>query len=368
VSDAQSLSGDLLAAAVAGDARAYTTVVQRAQRAITAIALSIVRDVPASEDIAQEAFLRCWRDRTRLRNPDSLLPWLREVTRNLARDHLRAAAQRLPTVTIESQADLIVHDAPAAASLIDAEAERRILREAIDELPEDSRETLLLYFREGEDHRAVAALLGLEEATVRQRISRARRSLCADLLARLSSIAVASAPTAGFAASIGASLLAASAPAAAGVAFGVSAAGAAGGKGLGHAVAAGVGGVLAGIGVGLAGALLGVRLRGGAAGDDACIRLAASWFAISSSVLLTAGIVRFGAGGSLQPVTFAVLFVASLACGALFARFVPWLMVRRGYRPGNPSRRSMAMMWMAIAAGVGAGALGYFVAQRLYAG
>jgi len=46
--------------------------------------------VQASEDIAQEAFIKAWQQLNQLSNPSSFLPWLRQITRNLARDWLRA--------------------------------------------------------------------------------------------------------------------------------------------------------------------------------------------------------------------------------------------------------------------------------------
>ena len=78
-------------AAQRGDRDAYGRIVLACQNAVTAIALAITRDVQASEDIAQEAFLKAWKHLGSLKNPDSLLPWLRQITRNLARDHLRSA-------------------------------------------------------------------------------------------------------------------------------------------------------------------------------------------------------------------------------------------------------------------------------------
>ena len=83
-----------LPAARAGDRIAYGRIVAACQNTVTAVALAITRDVPASEDIAQDAFLSAWQHIKRLQNPASFLPWLRQITRNLARDHLRAARHR----------------------------------------------------------------------------------------------------------------------------------------------------------------------------------------------------------------------------------------------------------------------------------
>src|SRR5688500_4080845 len=83
-----------LPAAATGDRDAYGRIVAACQNTVTAVALAMTRDVPASEDIAQEAFLSAWQHLKRLQNPTSFLPWLRQITRNLARDHLRANRNR----------------------------------------------------------------------------------------------------------------------------------------------------------------------------------------------------------------------------------------------------------------------------------
>ena len=102
-----------LPAARGGDHAAYGRIVSACQNTVTAIALAIVRDVPSSEDIAQDAFLSAWQHLRRLHNPDSFLPWLRQITRNLARDHLRANKRALHKVDFASDDQM---DAAIAAA------------------------------------------------------------------------------------------------------------------------------------------------------------------------------------------------------------------------------------------------------------
>ena len=83
-----------------GDQAAYGRIVAACQGGISAIALAMVRDVPSSEDIAQEAFIKGWTSLPRLRNPSSFLPWLRQITRNLARDHLRDEPAPQPSTVL----------------------------------------------------------------------------------------------------------------------------------------------------------------------------------------------------------------------------------------------------------------------------
>ncbi|WP_202845606.1 RNA polymerase sigma factor [Luteimonas saliphila] len=244
-----------LPAAVRGDRDAYGRIVVASQNVVTAVALAITRDVPTSEDIAQEAFLSAWHHLPRLKNPSSFLPWLRQITRNLAHDHLRGRRNRMldgevAELAIQHAAD---PDGCPMQQALDAERDA-VAADLISELPEDSREALLLYYREGQSSKQVAMLLGLSDAAVRKRLSRARQSVREDLLTRFSDFARSSAPSAAFAVGVTAAL-GFSKPAAA--------------AGLGIATKSIAGGLFARFALGFAGAASGGLLGG----------LVAAWFA-----------------------------------------------------------------------------------------
>ncbi|ALN64744.1 RNA polymerase sigma factor, sigma-70 family protein [Lysobacter antibioticus] len=188
-----------LPAAAGGDRAAYSRIVSACQNSVTSIALAMVRDVHASEDIAQEAFLSAWQNIRKLQNPSSFLPWLRQITRNLANDHLRSR-QRQPRGVDDVEAAIAAAADPEPSTVEQLiEAERtEVAAELISALPDESREVLLLYYREGQSSQQVAALLGLSDAAVRKRLSRARSTVRSELLDRFAVFARASAPSVGF--------------------------------------------------------------------------------------------------------------------------------------------------------------------------
>ncbi|WP_146910070.1 RNA polymerase sigma factor [Arenimonas daejeonensis] len=247
-----------LPAAARGDRDAYGRIVAGCQSTVTSIALAIVRDVHASEDIAQEAFLSAWQNLRKLNNAASFLPWLRQITRNLARDHLRSQYRRAPPGgDVESLIASVADPHPGPAEQLGDARDHAIAAAVIDSLPEESREVLLLYYREGQSSRQVAGLLGLQDAAVRKRLSRARERVREELLQRLGEFAKSTAPGAGFSAAVLAMLMVGAPPAAAATAFGAGALGAVNGAtklGIGA-----LGGAFAGIVGGLWGVWFGVR-------------------------------------------------------------------------------------------------------------
>ena len=191
------------AAAKSGDRAAYGRIVAACQNAITAIALAITRDTQASEDIAQETFLKAWRHLGSLKNPDSLLPWLRQIARNLARDHLRGSHSRpLSGESAEIAISLAADTAPTPDELLLRTEQERVAADIMANLPEDSREVLLLYYREGQSSQQVAHLLGLTDAAVRKRLSRTRGQVRDELMRHFGEFARSTAPGAAFASAV----------------------------------------------------------------------------------------------------------------------------------------------------------------------
>ncbi|MEO8000640.1 MAG: sigma-70 family RNA polymerase sigma factor [Arenimonas sp.] len=201
-----------LPAAANGDQHAYSRIVHGCQNTVTSIALAIVRDVPASEDIAQEAFMSAWQQLKKLKNAGSFLPWLRQITRNLARDYLRAQKYRAnPAGDIEAMMLSVADPAPGPSEFLAEQEDAKIAAAVIDALPEESREVLLLYYREGQNTHQVASLLGMQDAAVRKRLSRARQTIREELLQRTGNFVKASAPSLAFTTLVS-SLLFAAAP------------------------------------------------------------------------------------------------------------------------------------------------------------
>jgi RNA polymerase sigma factor (sigma-70 family) len=195
-----SLEADVTQAAL-GDRGAYARLIERTRSLVTSVALAVLRDLPSSEDVAQDVYLAVWRDLRKLRNPASFLPWLRQLTRNRALDLVRRGARRPGSPNAEPPDRLLASVADPTTAGVSAE-ERSALEQALEELPDDAREVLALYYREGRSVAQVATLLGLREATVKKRLQRARDALRRATFEKLGEVLERSAPGAGFTAAV----------------------------------------------------------------------------------------------------------------------------------------------------------------------
>lgn len=342
----------VILAAAGGDSSAFAKVVDTYRAAICSVALAIVGDLATSEDVAQEVFVAAWRRLNELRNPQSVGPWLRQITRNRANDALRKRHRDVP-------ADPLAHHLVAADDLGEATlaCERRaVLEECLQELPLDAREILLLFYREGRSVRQVSRLLELSEVAAKKRLSRARAQLRQDVLERFSEAAQNTAPRAAFTTAVITAITVGSPSIASAATGGVLATG---GK-LGKLALGGAG---AGAGLGIAGVLVGMhRVRAGARTDAERARLRTitivSVAHVAALTLLVLPVVRY----LDHPIALWSWYAALIGGFAVIHRlWIPRVIAQRlaAERREDPTaaRRQRLQRWMGLA-GLLVGAIG----------
>lgn len=156
---------DLLTRVTRGDETALTHLFERHSRLVYAMALRVLSDPAAAEDVVQEVFMQIWRSpMSYVAERGGLGGWLAVVARNRAIDALR---RRRPSDPLDGL--------PLASSFdLAGQSERNLLlekaRAVILTLPPAERSALELAFFEGLTHTEIAAKLQQPLGTVKSRI------------------------------------------------------------------------------------------------------------------------------------------------------------------------------------------------------
>jgi RNA polymerase sigma factor (sigma-70 family) len=368
---ASSLFDDDVRAAAAGNAKAYANLVDASRNVVCSIALATVRDVSVSEEIAQEVYLAAWRGLGTLRNPASFIPWIRQLTRNLSVEHLRRHRRRemrhLPRGEADEVLASVVDPAASAASHLVSSEDQRAVADAVDELPNDSREVVILFYREGRSAAQVAALLGLKESAVKKRLSRAQISLKETFVGRSGQAFARTTPSAAFT-TVVVGMVVAGAPATA------TAAGLGVAKSMGSApplakALATLGGAVLGLVSGLAGVWLGVQKSLQVARDEEerdalrTFRWANIALVVAVSIAWAIAPRVFDSPSSIM-VTYAVFVVGMCAS---YGVWLPHIVARQhaaevAEDPASARRhqRQRAWRWLGLLVGVTFGSLGVY--------
>jgi RNA polymerase sigma-70 factor (ECF subfamily) len=154
-----------------GSREAFGVLVTRYARTVRAVCLARLGHHRDLEDVVQEAFLRAYHGLGRLKDSSRFGHYLHRIARNLCVDRLRRGER--DAVSLD-EVDL---QPPGPRTPDEKEERLRKVRETVGRLPECLREAVLLFYFEKLSYARMAEMLGITEAAINQRLSRARRSL-----------------------------------------------------------------------------------------------------------------------------------------------------------------------------------------------
>jgi RNA polymerase sigma-70 factor (ECF subfamily) len=156
---------------LAGDSGAFAALVKHYQKMVLALAFRMTGSLPDAEDLAQETFLRAFRQLSSFRAESKFSTWVCQIAVNLSLNWRTRENRR---GQIYSQwAENTLADAPGGYP---DELSRRV-QSALDKLPAKQRAAIVLTVYENHSHAEAAKILGCTEATVSWRIFAARQKL-----------------------------------------------------------------------------------------------------------------------------------------------------------------------------------------------
>jgi RNA polymerase sigma-70 factor (ECF subfamily) len=156
-----------------GDLTGFEEIVRRWQSPLINLAYRFCHDRQRAEEMAQEAFLRAYRNLAKWRKDAVFSTWLFALAANVYRTELRRDPGR--TVGLEEIDE--PQDTRANDGGLEQEDSNRAVRRAVQGLPEKYREALVLFYFHDKDVAEAARSLKLPEGTVKARLSRARELL-----------------------------------------------------------------------------------------------------------------------------------------------------------------------------------------------
>jgi RNA polymerase sigma-70 factor (ECF subfamily) len=136
----------------------------------------LVRSGADAEDVVQEACLRAWRGFAGFRGGDSR-SWLLTIVRNTCYTRLRENSRQ--GLAVEFNEDLHSEDVdvPEPERLLAERSSRETLEKALQELPVEFREAIVLRELEGLSYKEISEIAGVPVGTVMSRLARARARL-----------------------------------------------------------------------------------------------------------------------------------------------------------------------------------------------
>jgi RNA polymerase sigma-70 factor (ECF subfamily) len=151
------------------DKVSFVALLRQHDKAMRAVAYSIVMDANTMDDVLQESYLKAYRSMAHFKSGSNFRSWLCQIVRNTAIDEIR----RTKTASLEETYEQVDGDAPLA----DTVATRLSVAAALARIPEPQRVAIRLIDGEQFSYADVADMLGVPIGTIASRVTSARAAL-----------------------------------------------------------------------------------------------------------------------------------------------------------------------------------------------
>ena len=169
-----------------GDRNAFEAIVTAYEKPLYNYALRLLRSPEDAADAVQDAFVKVYTGLGSFRGDSRLSTWLFRILNNVCVDALRARSETASLTAEDENGEETELEIPDErfdpAAVLERQDLRERVRRGVELLPEDFKKPLLLREFGGLSYDEIAVALALDPGTVKTRIFRARKKLCAILL------------------------------------------------------------------------------------------------------------------------------------------------------------------------------------------
>ncbi|MEX2465317.1 MAG: sigma-70 family RNA polymerase sigma factor [Gemmatimonadota bacterium] len=161
---------------LAGDQEAFGTLVDRHQDKMVAYARHMGFGPEEAKDIVQDGFVRAFRHLRRCGDPERFGGWLFRIVSNQCRT-AASRTTRKRTDSLDDHALSLRSELPDPEEQMEGSWTRERIREALDTVPPDQREAVVLMYLEGYSVAEIEELTGASSSAVKMRLKRGRDAL-----------------------------------------------------------------------------------------------------------------------------------------------------------------------------------------------
>ena len=144
----------------------------------------LLRNEQDAQDVVQEAFLRAFRSFNGFHGSNGRA-WLLTIVRNTSYTFLKKHRAVDLTTTFDEEIHEAGHESASPAAILERAEHAELIRDAMDKLPTEFREILILRHQEGLSYKEIGELVKIPSGTVMSRLARARAKLKECLAARI---------------------------------------------------------------------------------------------------------------------------------------------------------------------------------------
>jgi RNA polymerase sigma factor (sigma-70 family) len=172
--------GSIIQDCLNGESEAFGILVDKYKAGIYAYAYAKLRDFQDAQDVTQEVFIQAYSNLYKLRRWESFSFWIYRMASNFCKKLIQNQINRPDLKHIDELDTMSLETSSVNSYQKDKLCES--VCEALDSLPENYREILMLFYFAGMNNKEIANALGISSTAIRMRLSRAREMLREEMI------------------------------------------------------------------------------------------------------------------------------------------------------------------------------------------
>lgn len=160
-----------------GDTRAFAVLVDRYKHMVFTLAAKILKNHEEAEEVSQDVFVKVFSALHTFKGDSKFSTWLYKIAYYRSLDYLKKQKRSLHTSSIDSDTEYHLSSMENSLDSLVADERKKIIKKAIDELPEADAVVITLHYYEELSLKEIAEIMHIEANTVKVRLFRSRKRL-----------------------------------------------------------------------------------------------------------------------------------------------------------------------------------------------
>jgi len=168
---------DLVTRAQLGEKAAFERLVEKYYDVVVTAAYTVLSNVDASKDCAQDALMEAAQNLSKLRDKNKFDRWIYGIARNKAKYYLQRQHLHSEALKVKTDESRRLKPVASPSEQLSKNEQLDSIRRALSEVPEIYREVLVMKYIDGRSHDDIARLLDISLAAVDKRLMRGKGML-----------------------------------------------------------------------------------------------------------------------------------------------------------------------------------------------
>lgn len=162
-----------------GNTNAFSFLVEKYKDMVFTLAIKVTRNREEAEEVSQDSFIKAFKSLKSFKGDSKFSTWLYKITYNNCMDRVKKNARKYNTDTIDEVVINKIKTTEDTMQMIERKERAVLMNECMDELPEDERSVLWLFYYKELSLKEIIEVTSLSEGNLKVKLHRARKKLLA---------------------------------------------------------------------------------------------------------------------------------------------------------------------------------------------